>query len=112
MPVHGIKEWFSPPFVANRLARQTLPAYSFSLAVPRCRNLQFSRSFIPACVELWNSLNESALMVMVWMISRSLYVALSSDSFLNCPPFFIFLPLLGMIDGMGFHHPGFKKIHS
>ena len=45
------------------LPEESVPGLAVSvhsryLDVPRCRTFQFSRSFVPACVQLWNSLDE------------------------------------------------------
>ena len=34
-------------------------AHSRYFVVPGCRKVQFGRSFVPACMHLWNSLDES-----------------------------------------------------
>lgn len=59
MMTHPVKELFPPLHVAGRNTRGALAAHSVTLAYPRCRSAQFSRTFVPACVGWWNALEES-----------------------------------------------------
>ena len=43
--------------VPARLTCLAVSVHSRYLVVPRCRTVQFGRSFVPACVQLWNSLD-------------------------------------------------------
>ena len=42
-----------------RVTHQGLAAHACTMEVMRVRTLQFSRSFVPACVRGWNSINGS-----------------------------------------------------
>ena len=44
--------------LAVRLIYLAVSVHSWCLDVSRCRAVQFGRSFVPACVQLWNSLDE------------------------------------------------------
>ena len=50
---------FPQLFTAGLPTRHNLAMQSFSLVCPRYRTSQYSRTFIPPCVSLWNILNES-----------------------------------------------------
>ena len=55
-PVHDLLPGLFVPRRATRLAES---AHDFRLEVPRLRTSLCSRSFVPACVQLWNSLDRS-----------------------------------------------------
>ena len=44
------------PYVLVRVTRAALVAHRYTYAPPRCRTLQYSRTFIPLSVSLWNDL--------------------------------------------------------
>ena len=44
------------PYVSVRVTRGALVAHRYTIAPPRCRTLQYSRTFIPFSVSLWNDL--------------------------------------------------------
>ena len=44
------------PYVSARVTRGALVAHRYTDAPPRCRTLQYSRTFIPFSVSLWNDL--------------------------------------------------------
>ena len=56
---HPVKSLFPPCYVPARATRMALAAHAWSLQVPRVRTTQHSRSFVPASVRLWNSLDGS-----------------------------------------------------
>lgn len=53
---HPVRSHFPPPFVPARCTRRTAVLHDFVLLAPRFKTVQYSRSFIPACVALWNDL--------------------------------------------------------
>lgn len=53
---HPVRSHCPPPCVPARFTRRTAAMHDFVLLTPRCRTVQYTRSFIPACVALWNSL--------------------------------------------------------
>ena len=57
-PVHPLNGALPGPYVPVRVTRGALVAhrYTKSYAPPRCRTLQYSRTFIPFSVSLWNDL--------------------------------------------------------
>ena len=55
-PVHPLNGALPGPCVPARVTRGALGAHRFTCAPPRCRTLQFSRTFIPLSVSLWNDL--------------------------------------------------------
>ena len=46
------------PYVPVWVTRGTLVAHRYTYAPPRCRTLQYSRTFIPFSVSLWNDLGD------------------------------------------------------
>ena len=52
---HPLKQ-FLLPHVATRATRSGLASHNNRLVVPRCKTVQFSRSFVPFSVQLWNNL--------------------------------------------------------
>ena len=58
---HSVGQPFPQFFTAGRPTRHNLVMHPFNLVCPRCRSSQYSRTFIPACVSLWNMLDESNL---------------------------------------------------
>ena len=57
--VHSVGKLFPQLFTAGLPTHHNIAMQSFSLECPRCRISQYSRTFIPPCVSLWNILNES-----------------------------------------------------
>ena len=55
---HSMKVYLNC-FVAARSTRASATLDELALAIPRCRIDQFSRSFLPAAVRLWNLLPSS-----------------------------------------------------
>ena len=51
---HSVGHLFPQLFAAGRPTRHNLAMHSYTLVCPRCRTFQYSRSFVPACVSLWN----------------------------------------------------------
>ena len=58
-PVHPLNGALPGPYVLARVTRGALVALPYTYAPPRCRTLQYSRSFIPFSVFLWNDLANS-----------------------------------------------------
>ena len=54
--VHPLNDALSGPYVTVRVARGALVAHRYTYASPRCRTLQYSRTFISCSVSLWNNL--------------------------------------------------------
>ena len=55
-PVHPLKGVLPGPYVPVRVTRGALVAHLYTYAPSRCRTLQYSRTFIPFSVSLWNDL--------------------------------------------------------
>ena len=55
-PVHPLNGALPGPYVAVRVTRGALVAHRYAYAPPRCRTMQYSRTFIPFSVSLWNDL--------------------------------------------------------
>ena len=55
-PVHPLNGALPGPYVPARVTRGALVAHRNTYAPPHCRTLQFSRTFIPFSVSLWNDL--------------------------------------------------------
>ena len=53
---HPVRLHFPPISVPTRFTRRTAVMHDFVLRAPRCRTVQYSRSFIPTCVALRNNL--------------------------------------------------------
>ena len=58
-PVHPLNGSLPGPYVPARVTRGALVAHWYTYAPPRCRTLQYSRTFIPFSVSLWNDLASS-----------------------------------------------------
>ena len=54
--VHPLNGAPPGPYVPERVTRSVLGAHRYTYAPPRCRTLQYSRTFIPFSVSLWNDL--------------------------------------------------------
>ena len=57
-PYHALEATLPRVHVPARLTRLAVSGHSRYLVVLRCRIVQFSGLFAPACVYLWNSLDE------------------------------------------------------
>ena len=55
-PVHPLNGAQPGPYVPVRVTRGALVAHRYIYAPPRCRTLQYSITFIPFSVSLWNDL--------------------------------------------------------
>ena len=55
-PVNPLNGALPGPYVPVRVTRGALVAHRYTYAPPRCRTLQYSRTFIPFSVSLWNDL--------------------------------------------------------
>ena len=55
-PMHPLCGALPVPYVPARVKRGALIAHRYAYAPPRCRILQYRRSFIPLSVSLWNDL--------------------------------------------------------
>ena len=53
-PVHPLNGALPGPYVPARVTRGALIAHRYTYAPPRGRTLQYSRTFIPFSVSLWN----------------------------------------------------------
>ena len=55
-PVHPLNGALPGPYVPARVTRGALVSNRYTYAPPSCRTLQYSRTFIPFSVSLWNDL--------------------------------------------------------
>ena len=55
-PVHPLNGALPGPYVPALVTRGALVAHRYTYAPPRCRTLQYSRTFIPFSVSHWNDL--------------------------------------------------------
>ena len=55
-PVNPLNGALPGPYVPARVARCALVAHRYTYAPHRCRTLQYSRTFIPFSVSIWNDL--------------------------------------------------------
>ena len=55
-PMHPLNGALPGPYVSVRVTRGALVAHRYTDAPPRCRTSQYSRTFIPLSVSLWNDL--------------------------------------------------------
>ena len=53
-PVHPLYGALPGPYVPARVTRGALVAHRYTYARPRCRTLQYSRTFILFSVSIWN----------------------------------------------------------
>ena len=56
-PVHPLNGVLPGPYVPVWVTRDAVVAHRYTYAPPRCRTSQYSRSFIPLSVSLWNALH-------------------------------------------------------
>ena len=54
--MHPLNGALPGPYVPARVTRAALVAHRYTCAPPRCRTLQYSRTFISFSVSLWNDL--------------------------------------------------------
>ena len=54
--MHPLNGALPRPYVPVRVTRGALVSHRYTYAPPRCRTLQYSRTFIPFSVSLWNDL--------------------------------------------------------
>ena len=54
--VHPLNGDLPGPYVPAQVTHSALVAHRYTYAPPRCRTLQYSRTFIPFSVSLWNDL--------------------------------------------------------
>ena len=54
--VHPLTGALTGPYVPVRVKRGDLVVYQYTYAPPHCRTSQYSRTFIPLSVSLWNDL--------------------------------------------------------
>ena len=92
-PLHTLYGALPALYVPVRVTRGAVIAHRFTYAPPRCRTSQYSKTFIPFSVSLWNDLSDDPyLMVWDWLVSRagpmSLYWPCCSLPF--CLPLFSF----------------------
>ena len=55
-PVHPLNGALPGPYVPVRVTLGAVVAHPYTYAPPRCRTLQYSRTFIPFSLSLWNYL--------------------------------------------------------
>ena len=55
-PVHLLNGDLPWPYVPVRVTRGALVAHRYTYVPPSCRTSQYSRTFIPLSVSLWNNL--------------------------------------------------------
>ena len=55
-PVHPLNSALPGPYVPVLVTRCAPVAHRYTYAPPRCRTSQYSRTFIPISVSLWNDL--------------------------------------------------------
>ena len=52
--MHPLNGALPEPYVPAQVTRDALVAHRYTYAPPRCGTLQYSRTFIPFSVSLWN----------------------------------------------------------
>ena len=55
-PMHQLRDALPGSYVPVRVRRGALVAHRYTYAPPRCRTSQYSRTFVPFSVSLWNDL--------------------------------------------------------
>ena len=58
-------------YVPVRVPRCALVAHRYTYAPPHCRTLQYSRTFIPFSVSLWNDFLTAYSIVWAWRVARA-----------------------------------------
>ena len=106
-PVHPLNGALPLPYVPARVTRGALVAHRYTYAPPRCRTLQYSRTFIPFSVSLWNGLANPVFdgVGLAGFKSRAnaslLALACSIPTMVFYPLSFLFLLSLGWYCGAG-----------
>ena len=57
-PMHSLYGALPVPCVPVRVTRGGVIAHQYTYSPPRCRSSQYSRTFIPLSVSLWNDLSD------------------------------------------------------
>ena len=57
-PMHPLYDALPVPYVPVWVTRLTVIAHRFTYVPPRCRTLQYRRTFIPLSVSVWNDLSD------------------------------------------------------
>ena len=57
-PMYPLYGALPVPYVPVRVARGAVIAHRYTYAPPRCRTLQYSRTFVPLSVYLWDDLSD------------------------------------------------------
>ena len=57
--MHPLNGALPGPYVPALVTRGALVTHRYTYAQPRCRTLQYSRTFIPFSVSFWNDLDSS-----------------------------------------------------
>ena len=57
-PMHPLYGALTVPYVPVRVARGAVITHRFTYVTPRCRTSQYSRTFIPLSVSLWDDLGD------------------------------------------------------
>ena len=53
-PVHPLNGSLLGPYMPVRVTHGALVTHRYTYALPRCRTLQYSRTFVPVSVSFWN----------------------------------------------------------
>ena len=69
-PMHPLYGTLPVPYVPVRVIRSAVIARRYTYASPRSRTSQYSRTFIPSSVSMWNDLTPCS-MVWDWRVSRA-----------------------------------------
>ena len=69
--MHPLNGALPGPYVTVRVTRGAVVAHRYTYAPIRCRTSQFSRTFIPFSVSLWNDLADPVLDGVGWRVSRA-----------------------------------------
>ena len=67
-PVHPLNSGLPLPYVPVRVTRGALVAHRYTYTPPRCRTSQYSWTFMPFSVSLWNDLANPVSMAWDWRI--------------------------------------------
>ena len=92
---HPVRLYYPNLLVPTRVTRRTARVmHDKVLVAPRCRTVQYTRSFVPACVTLWGiTLMALFLMVWIWIASsfRLIVLLLVIVAFLLSFNFLLFI---------------------
>ena len=69
---HPVRLHYPNLLVPTRVTRRTAVMHDNVLVAPRCRTVQYTRSFVPACVTLWNNLDGVDLSSFKSSVNRAL----------------------------------------